>query len=460
LADGFGVVAAGWAGSGSSYFGLESSPGQGNFSTVLVSPDRDTQILVLDENGNMLFEDSKGRTDYKFSRTIDFGSSWSEINSGLVGTTTLPGAQGIGALEPSILLASNGDVVVLTTLAGLGEIAPVGSTPPADADMWGYFTSADQGATWTWTTIGVDGQEYVPGYYYLTENFGQHAAVLDNTDQVHSVSNGYALRANPDSTRFTADVVYWDAVNGFKSLVSFDREWDIINDEVIPRTIVNSNGLGCSYPSIAISDDGQVILCTWTQPNFTETTIDTAANGGMWADIWYNVSPDGGATWNGATQLTATTDRQENFGDLNNRLEVSPGGYLARLLYIADSSPGACPFDNVCPLEDVVYHEFEVSATDVKENPSGVPERFVLGQNYPNPFNPGTIIEYSIPRNSFVTLKVYDVLGREVATLVNGERTAGSYTAQFDATNLANGTYLYKLQAGNYTETKKMVVLK
>ncbi len=86
--------------------------------------------------------------------------------------------------------------------------------------------------------------------------------------------------------------------------------------------------------------------------------------------------------------------------------------------------------------------------------------KFTLHQNYPNPFNPITVIRYQLSNNSEVTLKVYDVLGNEVATLVNEYKTAGGYEAEFDASNLPSGTYFYRLQAGEYTETKKLILIK
>jgi len=83
-----------------------------------------------------------------------------------------------------------------------------------------------------------------------------------------------------------------------------------------------------------------------------------------------------------------------------------------------------------------------------------------LQQNYPNPFNPTTKINYQLPNMSLVILKVYDVLGKEIATLVNEEKPAGSYEVEFDATQLSSGIYFYKLQAGEFVETKKMIYLK
>lgn len=98
-------------------------------------------------------------------------------------------------------------------------------------------------------------------------------------------------------------------------------------------------------------------------------------------------------------------------------------------------------------------------ATNV-EQISGLPQNFNLSQNYPNPFNPSTKIEYSIPEASFVQLKVFDILGNEVATLVSEEQSAGTYRTDFSGTNLSSGMYIAKLQAANYTKTIKMTLMK
>jgi len=89
-----------------------------------------------------------------------------------------------------------------------------------------------------------------------------------------------------------------------------------------------------------------------------------------------------------------------------------------------------------------------------------VPSSYTLEQNYPNPFNPATTIAYSIPQESQVSLKIYDVMGREVVELVSGKQLAGAYSVEFDAASLASGTYFYKLTAGEFISVKKMVLLK
>ena len=98
-----------------------------------------------------------------------------------------------------------------------------------------------------------------------------------------------------------------------------------------------------------------------------------------------------------------------------------------------------------------------VTKTDDKAQ---IPICSMLFQNYPNPFNPATQISYALSASGFVSLKVYDVLGKEVATLVNELKEAGSYEVKFDALKLSSGIYFYRITAGSFIQTKKMVVAK
>jgi len=109
----------------------------------------------------------------------------------------------------------------------------------------------------------------------------------------------------------------------------------------------------------------------------------------------------------------------------------------------------------------VVIDSFEGTVTSIDNIPRETPQSFILSQNYPNPFNPITSIKYTIPSASRVSLKVYDILGREVKTLVDEEKSAGDHTVTFDGSNLPSGTYFYRLQANSgFVRTKKMVLVK
>jgi hypothetical protein len=128
---------------------------------------------------------------------------------------------------------------------------------------------------------------------------------------------------------------------------------------------------------------------------------------------------------------------------------LNPGRYKYRLKQI--DFDGSFTFSN----EIVVEVDFTL-------------KEFVLYQNYPNPFNPSTKIKFTIPsviasetkQSQLVTLKVYDVLGNETATLVNEEKSAGEYEVEFDAKSLTSGIYFYKLQARDYKQTRKMIFIK
>ena len=108
-----------------------------------------------------------------------------------------------------------------------------------------------------------------------------------------------------------------------------------------------------------------------------------------------------------------------------------------------------------------------IQHNNVNENDAVIPLNYFLSQNYPNPFNPTTVIDYQLPIVGYVTLKVYDILGREI-TLVNEEKIPGNYEVKFNASNLTSGVYFYRLQAGDpslrsgqgFTETKKLVLMK
>src|SRR5690606_4554799 len=106
------------------------------------------------------------------------------------------------------------------------------------------------------------------------------------------------------------------------------------------------------------------------------------------------------------------------------------------------------------------YFAFFNVTTNITGNNGNLPDKYSLSQNYPNPFNPATRIMFSIPEAAYVKLSVYDMLGREIKTLINAEMQAGSYETVFSAENLSSGVYFYKLEAGDFVETKRMMLNK
>ena len=101
-----------------------------------------------------------------------------------------------------------------------------------------------------------------------------------------------------------------------------------------------------------------------------------------------------------------------------------------------------------------------VRVTGVNKQETELPGEFKLEQNYPNPFNPSTTINYSVPKSSHVTIKIYDTMGREISTLLNTEKPAGNYSIKFNTSSLASGIYFYRMEAEGFMQTKKLILLK
>ncbi|MAT58384.1 MAG: hypothetical protein CMF23_10480 [Ignavibacteriae bacterium] len=155
--------------------------------------------------------------------------------------------------------------------------------------------------------------------------------------------------------------------------------------------------------------------------------------------------------------LEAAINLEEEFGTIPNNI------YLAVAKYGTDdgsSLTGQLPSGNSNGnIEADEFYDFNFVITSVEDDIQ-LPAQFSLEQNYPNPFNPTTSIEYSVPSSEYVSLKVYDVLGNEVATLVNGQKSAGRHEVKFNASSLSTGMYIYRIQAGNFNQVRKMMLVK
>ncbi|MCU0373229.1 MAG: T9SS type A sorting domain-containing protein, partial [Ignavibacteria bacterium] len=118
--------------------------------------------------------------------------------------------------------------------------------------------------------------------------------------------------------------------------------------------------------------------------------------------------------------------------------------------------PSSVVFD---PNNDIVIKTASLTV-GINNNSNTVPAEFALHQNYPNPFNPVTSIRYDVPRNSHVSIKVFDVTGKQITELVSGEKQAGIYETSFDASDFASGIYFYRMEAGKFSSVLKMILIK
>lgn len=130
-------------------------------------------------------------------------------------------------------------------------------------------------------------------------------------------------------------------------------------------------------------------------------------------------------------------------------------------LTIGYREDGAC-LDKLCITNYMVAPTGmgDADSTTLGVNSLEAIDGYALGQNYPNPFNPETTISFGVPTRSFVSLDVFDILGREMGNLVNGMQEPGRYSINFDASKLSSGMYIYKLTSGKFTQAKKMMVVK
>jgi hypothetical protein len=156
-----------------------------------------------------------------------------------------------------------------------------------------------------------------------------------------------------------------------------------------------------------------------------------------------------------STNFYVSTNNGTNWVNRNQGLQ---NGILtifvySEFIFIGSSTGGP-------PLGPVLWRRPVSEVVKIKSVESTFPDKIELQQNYPNPFNPNTNIRYQIANNIFVVLRVYDILGKEIATLVNEKLSAGTYEVKFDGTNLPSGVYYYKIEAGKYSATKKMLLIK
>ena len=153
--------------------------------------------------------------------------------------------------------------------------------------------------------------------------------------------------------------------------------------------------------------------------------------------------------------------------DVRNLSNIPPGGIISNafsfaVYYIDSLFPGYFNFKVEVMSDGRTYwtDSMQVIITGVEDEVNEIPTEFALRQNYPNPFNPSTKIKYSVPQSSQVQIKVFDVLGKEIETLLNEEKSAGTYELIWNAANLPSGVYFYQLKAGEYINTKKMILIK
>jgi hypothetical protein len=209
-----------------------------------------------------------------------------------------------------------------------------------------------------------------------------------------------------------------------------------------------------SHPTIAYSSDGSRVVVA-----FSAFQPGDSLDGFTYNDIYVTYSDNGGLNWINPVKLTNTPTWDELYPVLSETGNT-PNQFTIK--YQVTKGPGSQSFTDLTPTYRVyhVLRRFNPANVGIKEISGNVPDGYSLAQNYPNPFNPTTTIRFEVPKSGFVTLKVYDITGKMIETLVSENLKAGTKEVIFDAANLPSGVYFYSMISGSFKETRKMILVK
>lgn len=308
----------------------------------------------------------------------------------------------------------------------------------------GVYVSTNEGTSWKYTGLAYDdaaafavcGMNLFAGTIsagvLLSTNNGASWTTVNNG----LTNTGVRALAVIDTNLFagTWGGVFISTNNG----TSWTEGSTVLSIHVLSLAVCGAN--------LFAGTDGGVFLSTnngasWTKVNtgLTNNYVNALAVFGinLFAGTRGGVflSTNSGTTWTAVNTGLTNTD-------------ISALAISDTILFAGTYGGGICRR----PLSEMI--------TAVKGNYNSMTQSFVLKQNYPNPFNPSTLISYQLPTNSIVSLRVYNVLGREVETLVSDRQTAGTHSVTFNAGSLPSGVYFYRLEAGTYHDTKKLLLVK
>ena len=389
----------------------------------------------------------------------------------------------VGLSQIDFWTLTNGpnDVVVSSFAVNSGNWVYAGTSR-------GVYRSTDNGSSWTGigpadtafssVAIGTNGRIFAGGRgIFRSSDDGAHwtSLVLDTLSPFTYYI--YSLAVDAGGTVFAGCFTIFRSTDNGEHWTSPWSKPDGQTIVPVPAGPIFAGDYSGVYRS---SDEGQ----SWDRKihGLDDTTVGALGydqTGYVYAGIWgtgiYR-SPDNGENWeradsgvtnhyistiasNAIDQVFAgtagggvfrSTDNGDHWQSVNSGLTnqdikclaMSPDGYL----YAGTNGGG-------------IFRSAQTTL-GLQRMAAGIPAEIELSQNYPNPFNPSTKIKYSLPKSGYVTLTIYDILGREFSTLVNVYQDAGYKSVQFNADNLPSGVYFYRLQAGTFTETRKLVVLR
>lgn len=406
---------------------------------------------------------------------------------------------------------SLGDIIYCKFISqGYGWISTLGGA------MEGLLRTTDGGESWMRILNHPPGTfNWIFGFDLLNDSVG-YAVSLRGVKCFRTINGGQAWDTvgcgmnpefeYPNIKIFSVDLAYYGGGTSFNRSVDSLRTWQVIS--TIPQAHLFSAARRFIYLSqdtiVACGGDPTFLGGEWTGTiecykstdgglswgfpfvdtlaltyavSFGNNTVGYAFSdlSDSFPDPHYKThkTTDGGSTWfqiparldSGYMQVTDAYFKNPNEGFVcGERLARSTdGGLTWRTIPGVTGSYMSWPDSLhgwIVGSGGTIFRTTTGGVTWIDDKSHNRPAHYTLGQNYPNPFNPNTTIEFAVPTSGFVSLKVYDLLGQEVTILVQEEKSAGQHIATWDASGIASGVYFYRLQAGSFIDTKKLILLR
>lgn len=380
-------------------------------------------------NGNTIFAGA-----YGVFLSTDNGASWAPRSSGL---NLIP-----GSFVWSLASYSS------RTFAGISAI----------------FVSTDNGGTWLpanngipqvdiISSIVIDGNFVFAGTDTYTGGNGIFRS-SDNGLSWSSVTSGLPSNTNISTIAVSGSNIFIGTyVSGIYLSGNNGNSWTAINNGIPAGIKVNSIATTVNKIFAGL-DNGGIYLSTNNGSSWTNI------NNGLTASHIYSLAISGNNILAGTLGKGICISSNSGTSWLGINSGLNPDSVYNEIHVITFNSSYAFCAPEYFNNGHGVYRRPLTELTGISRKDLNIPKIFSLSQNYPNPFNPSTIINYQLPKSSEVKLIIYDAIGREVNTLVDENQNAGSYQVEFDGSNFPSGVYFYKLQAGDYIQTKKMGLIK
>ncbi|MBN8585299.1 MAG: T9SS type A sorting domain-containing protein [Ignavibacteria bacterium] len=323
-----------------------------------------------------------------------------------------------------------------------------------------YYRSVDWGATWTGVTFSSGWDDFYPSAELRPGSSSSNDSVWIAVERRFSSTN-YEIRIIRTPWTPTASNNTYFVTSGGANVKYEKPALTVKQNRSCDSALFTVTRNGISYYCPTVNGGG-----SWD----VDFTLGGSGNGNNKSFTWCSSNPNGNEPFNGIW-ISSDGDSLNlrvggRIGSLGatvykrNSNSASTSVSPTCIVYSPISTTSLCAFSYAGLGPTNIYANQEGLITGINQNGTTIPDNFSLSQNYPNPFNPVTNIKFNLPKSGYVKLVVFDVMGREVATMLNENLNAGSYTADFDASNLSSGIYFYKLVTADFTDTKKMMLVK